>query len=680
MSRTTVSPSLPLPDRAAAFLRPRFDQYSPGFRDGWHVISRNGRWAVVWNLAGRESGETPEQAVKRLELAKALAAGGYAVSTPPGFSMVFFADRPRTDGPRYSVVTDDSLFGRPRVVMDTWTSVGMASFEDPERARKRCAELEREQALADAMANSTPNMAKYLRGADELLGDGFWFLRTEEYSDADHRPPTVHERVDALVDVANAVLRGATFERTGRRMAYESEEYDVAWCPKSSTPAVGYFPGRHAEDQRTPFMDAAIGLLVDAGLTPAVFGEPVGEGAFMVEQEGFQVGTAPQARRGSPRVWVSLCGRGVALAEHGRAVEVLREAGWTVNPSGFDSEGIHEAFPPAGTVVPRREGTTLGFYPSDADHEHVQAAVSLLLDWGFNPAETRDNRTVDTPHGTALEYDDLANGFLVHSTGQDDHVIVQFLIDGQHRVGTRTDSELHAYAKALRAGGFLGGYADGYYQISARRMLGQEAKDVATIREVLNETGHRWESLHLEGLRVRLRWYTGSVVVKPFGEMEPEERARRMERMREDLERAGGKPVLLSPYHLRVEVSPEAWEVPAGIGCNVEEHEVPEVRAALMTLEGNGWFGGIFAEEVITEPWSPPTGFHLFPTGQDGTVIVTAEGDERAGDPWAKEIVAKRWEAHERYARIFEGAGWTVRLLGSRDETGGTLAVRVPGH
>ncbi|MDX2592836.1 hypothetical protein PV343_11285 [Streptomyces sp. WI03-4A] len=140
--------------------------------------------------------------------------------------------------------------------------------------------------------------------------DGFWFLRTEGHSVTDHRPPTVHERVDALVDVANAVLRGATFVRTGRRVTYESEECDVAWCLKSSTPAVGSFPGRHAEDGRTPFTDTAIRLLADAGLHPAVFGGSVGDGGFMVEQEGFQVNSAPQARHGSSHVWVFRCGRG----------------------------------------------------------------------------------------------------------------------------------------------------------------------------------------------------------------------------------------------------------------------------------------------------------------------------------------------------------------------------------
>lgn len=371
MSHTPVNPPLPPPDRAAAFLRPRFTPYSPGLRDGWHLISRNGRWAAVWDLADREGGETPEQAAKRLELAKALAAGGYAVSMPSGFYMVFFADRPHDDaGPRYSVVTEDSvlggLFGGPHVVMDTWTNVNMAAFPTEEKARERCAELEREQALADAVANSTPHMAKYLTRADEILGEGFWFLRTEERSDTDHRPPTVHERVDALVDIANAVLRSATFERTGRRVAYESQEYDVAWCPKSSTPAVGYFPGRNPEDRRTPLMDTAIQLLVDAGLTPAIFGEPVGDRGFMVEQEGFQVNSAPQARHGSPHLWVSLCGRGIAVAEHGRAVEVLQKAGWTVNSSGYD--GLHEAFPPSGTVAPQQEDTTPAFYPSDTDY------------------------------------------------------------------------------------------------------------------------------------------------------------------------------------------------------------------------------------------------------------------------------------------------------------------------
>ncbi|MFE2852683.1 hypothetical protein ACFXJO_16325 [Streptomyces lavendulae] len=378
MSRTPVNPPLPLPDRAAAFLRPRFAAYSPGQNDGWHLISRNGRWAVVWDLADREGGETRKQAAKRLELAKALVAGGYAVSMSPGYYMVFFADRPHDDaGPRYSVVTEDSvlggLFGGPHVVMDTWTNVNMAAFPEAEKARKRCAALEREQALADAVANSTPNMAKYLTRADEILGEGFWFLRTEEHSDTDHRPPTAHGRVDALVDIANAVLRSAPFERTGRRVAYESQEYDVAWCPKSSTPAVGYFPRRNPEDRRTPHMDAAIQLLVGAGLTPAIFGEPVGDGAFMVEQEGFQVNTAPHARHGSPPLWVSLCGRGIALDEHGPAVEVLQEAGWTVTPSEY--EGLHEVFPPSGTDVPQQEDTTPGSYPSDTDHAQAAAPI-----------------------------------------------------------------------------------------------------------------------------------------------------------------------------------------------------------------------------------------------------------------------------------------------------------------
>ncbi|MFJ8301322.1 hypothetical protein ACIQ9R_36225 [Streptomyces sp. NPDC094447] len=671
MSRSTVDPSLPLPDRVAAVLGAAFPRHEPGRRDGWLIVPRNGQWAASWELADEVSIEGV-QAPKRLELANALAAAGYVVSLPASYYLVFVADRPHdTSGPRYEVHGDTTvlggLFGGSHIVMDTWTKVVMASFRTPEQAEERSAELEREQALADAIINSACSMEPHLRRADELLGDGYWWLSTEEHSDFDHRPPTVHERADALVNVANAVRRGVDIEQTGRRVAYEapSGEFDVAWCPKSSAPAVGYFPGRGYGDRLTPSVREAIRLLTDAGLTPARFGEPVSDGGFMVEQEGFKVGVAPLAEGDSPRVWVSLCGRGIALAEHARAVEVLREAGWTVNPTGFDDEGIHEAFPPVGTVVPRREGTTLGHYPNDADSEHVQAAVSLLLSYGFNPAETwgADDR--------------LANGFLVESTTQGAHVVVRFLIDGEYRVGKTTDTELHAYRRALTHGGFIGGYVDGYFQIYARRMVGQEFTDVRAVWEVLNQYGHDPELLHLEGLRVRGHWYTGSVVVR-FWDEDPERRQRRAARIVEDLAEAGSKPELLAPGHLRVEVSPEAWEVPAGIGCNMVDHEAPLVRAALLTLEGYGTFGGIFNDDVTAPPFTPRTGFHLYPTG-DGGLIVTAPRDVApGGDPWGKEVVAKQWDEHVRFAEIFRGAGWTVKLLGRRDDSGGTLSVRPP--
>ncbi|MFE1270589.1 hypothetical protein [Streptomyces sp. NPDC058758] len=670
MSRTVVDPSLPLPDRVAAVLGDAFPRHEPGRRNGWLIVPRNGQWAVSWELADEVSIEGV-QAPKRLELANALAAAGYVVSLPASYYLVFFADRPHdTAGPRYEVHGDTTvlggLFGGSHIVMDTWTNVVMASFRTPEQAEERSAELEREQALADAITNSARGMEPHLRRADELLGGGFWWLRTEEHSVTDVRPPIVHERVDVLVNVANAVRRGVDIEHSGRRVAYRapSGEFKVAWCPKSGAPAVGYFPGRGDGERVTPSVRAAIGLLTDAGLTPAHFGESVGHGGFMVEQEGFKVGVAPLAEGESTRVWVSSCGRG-AVAEHARAVEVLREAGWTVNPAGFDDESIHEAFPPAGTVVPRREGTTLGHYPNDADDEHVQAAVSLLLSYGFNPAETRGAD------------DQLANGFLVESTTQGAHVVVRFLIDGEYRVGKTTDTSLHAYRRALTHGGFIGGYVDGYFQIHARRMVGQELADVRTVWEVLNQYGHDLESLHLEGLRVRGHWYTGWAVVR-FWDKDPERRQRRAARIIEDLTEAGSKPELLAPGHLRVEVSPEAWEVPAGIGCNMVDHERPLVRAALLTLEGYGTFGGIFNDDIATPPFTPRAGFHLFPT-EDGGLIVTAPRNVAPnGDVWAKEVVAEQWDTHVGYAEVFRGAGWKVRLLGRRDETSGTLAVRPP--
>ncbi|MFF4188146.1 hypothetical protein ACFYZ9_33625 [Streptomyces sp. NPDC001691] len=347
MSRTSADPSASLAERAAAVLRSKFPCHIPGERDGWLILPRNGRWIAVWDLADQER-ETPERAAKRLELAQALAAAGYVVTLPSNAYMVFFADRPHDDsGPRYTVVRGDTvlggLFGGPYLVMDTWTRVDISAHRSEAEANARCAEISREQALADAKANSARGMDVFLTEADQLLGDGDWFLRTEEHRVNDHRPPTVHERIDALVDLANAVRRGDDIEQTGRRVVYgqASVEYDVAWCAKSSTPAVGWFPGFEGDRER-PHVQEAIRLLVDAGLTPVVYGEPIGTRSYQVEQDGFMVSAGDKMPE--HRVALSIIGR--SAEQHPRVVEVLRSAGWSVHSDRAD-DLFHEASPPA---------------------------------------------------------------------------------------------------------------------------------------------------------------------------------------------------------------------------------------------------------------------------------------------------------------------------------------------
>ncbi len=146
------------------------------------------------------------------------------------------------------------------------------------------------------------------------------------------------------MDVANAVSRGDEIEHTGRRVAYRGAEYDVAWCAMSGTPAVGYFPGS-AGARENPSVQAAIQVLKNAGLTPVVFGEPVGERAFNVERDGFTVGLGETSRRAGGEVLLCAIGR-TGVEQHPRAVETLREAGWTVSSARRD-DGAHYALPPA---------------------------------------------------------------------------------------------------------------------------------------------------------------------------------------------------------------------------------------------------------------------------------------------------------------------------------------------
>jgi len=146
-------------DRAAEVLA-KFPTHIPGHRDGWLLLSRDGRPIVVWDLAVKIAADTPEQAAKRLELALTLASAGFAVTLPGNAYMVFFAEPPSDRAkPRYVIAEDDtelaSIFGGGFNVIDTWTRACSSSHSTRAEAIERCDEVTREQDLADASARAT---------------------------------------------------------------------------------------------------------------------------------------------------------------------------------------------------------------------------------------------------------------------------------------------------------------------------------------------------------------------------------------------------------------------------------------------------------------------------------------------------------------------------------------------
>ncbi|WP_275466296.1 hypothetical protein [Streptomyces noursei] len=357
MSRSIVDPSLPLPDRAAAVLGAYFPQHLTGERDGWRILTRNDRWAAVWDLGEREDIETPERAAKRLELARALATAGYAVTQPSDLYMVFFADRPHdTDGPRYVVVPEDTAPGGPcggsHVVMDNWTRIHVSTHQAGEEAQEQAEQANRDQVRADAGKAVTEQIAVRLEEADAMLGAGNWFFRQELRALARYSAPVRHERIDALVAVAGALASGRAIERAGRLVAYGENGVTVRWVAKSEAPSVGFFPA----EPMSPIARAAFDVLTAARLTPAVWGERIsGEDApsahFFPEQDGFAVGDG--TRTGDwGRALIDCIGKDDV--EHQRVPEVLRAAGWTVADStgAWAEFGVWEAMPPGEEAAP----------------------------------------------------------------------------------------------------------------------------------------------------------------------------------------------------------------------------------------------------------------------------------------------------------------------------------------
>ncbi|MFD4933464.1 hypothetical protein [Streptomyces virginiae] len=353
---STPPRSVLLAARVTTLLAETFPEYVPGAQDGFRVLSPDAqeprRMCVRWygNARGSIFGRGPAAGVGQYSaaLAKALEDAGYAVTQPPGGWDVHVADRPHDEeAPRYAAVANDIPFTAPWLVMDTWTRVHRATADSEARAGFVAGLLNRFMVLVDARKAVSADLAPFLEPADKLLGDGLCWLRREVHDSREYSELVQHGRLDALVDVANALRRGDEVVQEGRRAAYATAyparahwplTYRVEWVPKATAPAVGYFP--HPEWQRGPAEDAAIALLVEAGVRPVFYGESVGGSGFLCEQDGFMVSAVDPADLSVPGVNIGTIGRS---AQVDRVPEVLRAAGWRIEGDEHD----WTAFPPA---------------------------------------------------------------------------------------------------------------------------------------------------------------------------------------------------------------------------------------------------------------------------------------------------------------------------------------------
>lgn len=350
-----VPRSVDLAARVTTLLARSFPEDVLGGQSGFRVLSHDvhepRRMFVRWYGNGRLPADFKARAA---ELAAVLGDGGFAVTLVPDGWDVYVADRPADDsGPRYAAVLSDLPFGDRWLVMDQWTRVHAAVTESEEKAQAEAARLDRAQTLADARASSVPVLGGFLERADELMGDGMWWLRQEVHDVTRYGEITRHERIDALVDIAKALRHGREVEREGRMVAYKTpypirpypaQTYTVQWIAKSTTAAVGYFP--NPEWLRGPAEDAAIALLIEGGLHPVKYGEPYGQGMYMCEQHGFMVSATDPHDLSVPGVKLDNVGTTYA-EELERAPEVLRAAGWRVT-ADTSWPGAWWAFPPAG--------------------------------------------------------------------------------------------------------------------------------------------------------------------------------------------------------------------------------------------------------------------------------------------------------------------------------------------
>ncbi|PRH78379.1 hypothetical protein C6N75_15200 [Streptomyces solincola] len=346
--------SVRLAARVTTLLARHYPEAGPDLAEGFRVMSHDQqeprrmfvRWYGAepprpWALGGGLGVIS-----YRVRIAEALTRAGYAVTLPPDGWDVYVDDRPvDTSGPRYAAVPSSLPFGDQWLVMDQWTRVHTATAATEEEAKDEAAHRERRHVLTDArlVTVSDPDLWPHLERADELLGDGLTWLRQEVHDVTRYGDLVEHERIDALVQTANALRAGREVAQQGRMVTWRApERYEVRWVPKSSTPTVGYFPGF----QRGPVQDDAIAVLVAAGLRMVVYGEPIGEGAWQCEQNGVMVTAAEPTGERAAGVSVDAIGRGMEEQTE-RVPEVLRAAGWTVT-ADRSWTGAWAAFPPAG--------------------------------------------------------------------------------------------------------------------------------------------------------------------------------------------------------------------------------------------------------------------------------------------------------------------------------------------
>ncbi|MFJ5142958.1 hypothetical protein [Streptomyces sp. NPDC088707] len=325
-----------------------FPEYSPGEgHDGFRVESIDRqeprRMFVRWHngTPARPASAHTRQNIQD-QIIETLTREGYAVTIAPDREDVFVNDRPHdTSSPRFAPAASDIPFSAPWLVMDRWTRVHIGTAASERKAASGAMRAERRHVLTDARMACEPGLLNYLTSADKVLGDGFMWLRRDLDTGDGHPEPVQRERLDALVDVANALRHGIELEHSGPMVTYVPRPGSVVqWAPKASAPSVGFFP----KWTRTADMDAAITLLVEAELHPVVYGVELGDGGVMCEASGFLVGPPHDGE----------IGRGVHLSEIGsehpgeieRAAEVLRAAGWTVEADPA-WDGWYEAFPPA---------------------------------------------------------------------------------------------------------------------------------------------------------------------------------------------------------------------------------------------------------------------------------------------------------------------------------------------
>ncbi|MER5482603.1 hypothetical protein ABT024_05215 [Streptomyces sp. NPDC002812] len=349
MTSTTplnVPRSVELAARVTTLLARTFPEYVPGAQAGFRVESLDHqeprRMFVRWYggertrpvvVSGPKLGVEGDYA----DVATVLTRAGFAVTKSPGRLERFVADRPAdVSGPRYAVVAGDVPFLAAWVVLDRWTRVPAAAVTTQEIAVGEAHEFERDHVLEEARAATDSVLWPFLTKADALLGDGVHWLHQEVHDSRGYGDIVERERLEAVLDVANALRRGDDVALEGRRAAYSMAyplrahwplTYQVRWVPKATAPAVGFFP--HPDWQRGPDVDAAITALADAGLRPVVYGESLGSNGFMCEQDGFMVSAADPADLSVPGVDISVIG---LSAEIDRVPQVLGAAGWRVLP------------------------------------------------------------------------------------------------------------------------------------------------------------------------------------------------------------------------------------------------------------------------------------------------------------------------------------------------------------